>query len=153
MRSFLEFNTYPVAEILVRDDSIHPVGQIKSVELLMERVNTPYVFHLEDDWEFHKEGFIEACLGEIEDGVHSVWVRDEDDFDGYHRVKPTTDGKYVVPEGASHGFSFNPHLYDMQYYDGFQKEGGATPEDAIGLYYKSKGLKTIWVPGYCYHIG
>lgn len=152
--SFRLHNSYLLAEVIIRDDSVDHVGQIKSVEALMDEVRTPYVFHCEDDWEFHKTGFIEACMEAIkEEGVHSVWIRDEDDFDGYHRVKPETDGKYVVPNGASHGFSFNPHLYNMKYYDGFQKEGGATPEDSIGVYYTSKGLKAVWLPGYCKHIG
>jgi hypothetical protein len=154
LKTFEEYNTYPLAEIIIRDDSVNHVGQIKSVEEMMSQVKTPYVFHCEDDWEFHKHGFIEACLKEIdEENVHSVWIRDEDDFDGYHRVKPTTDGKYVVSIGASHGFSFNPHLYNMKYYDGFEKTGGATPEDSIGVDYTAKGLKAVWLPGYVKHIG
>lgn len=154
MESFTANNTYPLAKIIVHDDSVSKIGQIASIEKMMAEVETPYVFHCEDDWEFHKPGFIEACMKEIEgEGVHSVWVRDEDDFDGYHRVKPTTDGKFVVPTGSSHGFSFNPHLYNMKYYDGFQKTGGATPEDSIGVDYTAKGLKAVWLPGYCKHIG
>lgn len=155
MASFEKFNTYPIADLIIRDDSGEDhVGQIKSVEIMMSKVKTPYVFHCEEDWEFHKPGFIEACLAEIDgENVHSVWVRDDDDFDGLHRVKPLTEGKFVVSNGTSHGFSFNPHLYNMKYYDGFEKSGGATPEDSIGVDYTAKGLKSVWLPGYCKHIG
>jgi hypothetical protein len=151
--SFHVFNTYPIEQELIRDDSVDHVGQIKSCEILYGQVHTPYVFHCEDDWEFHKKGFIEEAFNQLEDKVHSVWVRDEDDFDGYHRVKPLTNGKWVVPSPISTGFSFNPHLYDMQYYDGFTKTGGVCPEDSIGRYYQAGGLKTIWIPGYCKHLG
>lgn len=151
--SFEKFNTYPLVETIIRDDSVKHLGQIKSLESMMAQVKTPYVFHCEDDWEFHKEGFIEACFNVLENKVHSVWVRDSNDFDGFHRVKPLTDGKFVVPSPISMGFSFNPHLYDMKYYDGFDKPGGVIPEDGIGRYYTKLGLKSAWVPGYCYHIG
>ncbi len=153
MESFNKFNTYK-ADIIIRDDSKDHVGQIKSCDILYSQVKTPYVFHIEEDWEFVKEGFIEDCLEQIEDGVHSVWVRNADDFDGYHRVKPLTDGKYIIPSPISMGFSFNPHLFDMKYYDGFEKMAetpGVCPEDSIGKYLLP--LKTIWIPGYCYHIG
>lgn len=155
MASFDKFNTYQQIErILVRDDFREEhVGQIKSCEILYAQVKTPWVFHIEDDWEFNKPGFIEACFSAWEPNVHSAWVRNEDDFDGYHRVKPHTDGKFVIPNTISHGFSFNPHLYDMKYYDGFTKQGGVTPEDSIGVHYTSRGLRAIWVPGYCHHIG
>ena len=179
LTSFNLFNTYPIKELLIRDDSgdkevcartsellCHlplpfpfrlfdsgKVGQIKSCEIMYRAVTTPYVFHLEEDWEFCAPMFIEACFQNLEEGVHSVWVRNEDDFDGFHRVKPHTDEKFVVPNTISHGFSFNPHLFDMQYYDGMDKTGGATPEDSLGLHYLNRGLKTVWIPGYCYHIG
>jgi hypothetical protein len=153
LKSFNTFNTYPIEETIIRDDTVDHVGQIKSCEIMYSQVKTPYVFHCEDDWEFTKPGFIEACFEALEEGVHSVWVRDFNDFDGYHRVRPLVDGKWVVPSPISMGFSFNPHLYDMQYYDGFEKTGGVTPEDSIGRYYTGKGLRAAWVPGYCFHIG
>jgi hypothetical protein len=153
LESFLEYNTYPLAGLYIRDDSTNHLGQIGSVEELMKLVKTPYAFHFEEDWLFTKEGFIQHSLREITDGVHSVWIRDENDFDGHHRVKPLVDGKYVIPSAISMGFSFNPHLYNMKYYDGFDKTGGVCSEDSIGRYYNSLGLKTIWIPGYCHHIG
>lgn len=153
LETFKKHNTYPIEELLVRDDSINHIGQIRSCEELYSKVTTPWVFHIEEDWEFTKPGFIEACFEAWEPGVHSAWVRDENDFDGYHRVKPLIEGKWVVPSAINMGFSFNPHLYDMKYYDGFEKVGGVTPEDSIGRYYNNQGLKTIWIPGYCHHIG
>jgi hypothetical protein len=153
LNSFHKHNTYPIREMFIRDDSVDHVGQIKSCELMYEKVTTPFVFHMEEDWEFHKDGFIEACFGALEEGVHSVWVRDFDDFDGYHRVRPLTDGKWIVPSPITMGFSFNPHLFDMQYYEGFSMTGGVCPEDSIGRHYTNKGLRAAWIPGYCYHIG
>ena len=34
-------------------------GQIKSVDYAYSMVETPYIFHLEDDWEFYESYFIE----------------------------------------------------------------------------------------------
>lgn len=151
--SFHKFNTYPIEKELIRDDAVDHVGQIKSCEILYKQVATPYVFHCEDDWEFHKSGFIEAAFNALEKRVHSVWVRDGNDFDGHHRVKPLVSGKFVVPSPINRGFSFNPHLFDMQYYVGFDKQGGVTPEDSLGKYYQAAKLRTVWIPGYCKHLG
>ena len=156
LASFHKCNTYKITEELIRDDSVNHIGQIASCEELYSQVKTPFVFHCEDDWEFHKSGFIEEAFNALEDKVHSVWVRDEDDFDGHHRVKPLVNGKWVVPSPISRGFSFNPHLFDMQYYVGFsgpEMQSGVCPEDSIGRYYMNAGLKTVWTPGYCKHIG
>jgi hypothetical protein len=34
------------------------VGQIKAIDMVYMWVETPYIFHFEDDWEFLAKGFI-----------------------------------------------------------------------------------------------
>src|SRR4051812_33800932 len=80
--SFLRFNTYPIARFIVTEDSSVagtndklktkyaslPIlwieeprrrGQIACIDDAYSRVETKYIFHCEDDWEFYDTGFIE----------------------------------------------------------------------------------------------
>ena len=82
LRSLLPRLDGPVAEILIAEDSgdarVHdvvrqfgdaygrievifndpPLGQAKSIDRLYARIGTDWIFHCEDDWEFHAGGFI-----------------------------------------------------------------------------------------------
>ena len=49
---------FPV-HIIFNDNNI---GQIASIDKAYSFVETPYTFHLEDDWEFYNSGFIEESL-------------------------------------------------------------------------------------------
>ncbi len=85
--TFLEFNTYPIAEVIVIEDGEanantylaqkfaaeaitwlatgRRLGQIGAVDLAYHRVRTPLIFHCEDDWEFFAPGFIEKSIAVI----------------------------------------------------------------------------------------
>jgi hypothetical protein len=84
LESFVKFNTYPIKNVILCEDSgvkgivdfakdILPypitfcyndtrIGQMKTIEKYTQLINTPYVFHLEDDYEFFKSGFIEMSF-------------------------------------------------------------------------------------------
>ena len=83
IESFLDYNTYPIHEfIIVEDSGIKSVnsdliktypdfnwinsgvneGQILSIDKAYSRVKTKYIFHLEDDWETYKDGFIKDSI-------------------------------------------------------------------------------------------
>jgi hypothetical protein len=107
LNSFVTFNTFPIEELIIRDDSGVPevqesmislldslnlpfeyrifsneqIGQAKSIDLLMNAVRTFYVFHCEDDWEFYKPGFIDKSLKILKENekVGFVWLRDPSD--------------------------------------------------------------------------
>jgi len=185
LKSFIEFNTYPIEELIIRDDCglecvwedtkelldslflpfpyrlLPPaqIGQIKSIDLLMNEVKTPYVFHCEDDWEFYKAGFIEKSLTLMENNdILTVWIRPKSDnvaTKASSEIYLYKDIEYrlVIPSGDLLGFSFNPHLFRMIDYTNFEAIGVTNcRENAIGKYYSSK--KTAWlVEGYCRHIG
>src|SRR5690348_21208 len=80
LNSFFEFNTYPISEIHCHNDgkptlfggimkefdginwyfSGRTIGYAASLDFLLAKVKTPYVFNLESDWSFHQNpGFIE----------------------------------------------------------------------------------------------
>ena len=82
--SFLKYNTYPVrAFVIVEDDASDKnrrleekygpynlkwlatgkhIGQISAIDEAYKHVQTEYIFHCEDDWEFTAPGFIEKSL-------------------------------------------------------------------------------------------
>lgn len=140
LKSFLKYNTYPIKELIIRDDSnlesvykqtkllldsleinyrlldMGNFGQIKSIDTLMSEVKSDLYFFLEEDWEFHRSGFIQDCLTILDEDTIQVRVRDIDDGSkatlGEEQVK---DGvKYS--EVLSHRFSFNPFLGQMKFY-------------------------------------
>lgn len=114
--SFLKFNTHPIDEYIIIEDSgsqdcnrelaekyyhkgrfqwlYNPerIGMVKSIDRLYSMVNpkTDYIFHCEDDWEFYRPGFIEKSLDVLEDAPHilQVWLREIWDTNG-HPVLPS----------------------------------------------------------------
>src|SRR5690242_12389323 len=74
LESFFVSNTYPLQKVIVVEDGERSavklqekyqservewistgrrVGQIAAIDYAYSRVKTPYIFHFEDDWEFH----------------------------------------------------------------------------------------------------
>lgn len=181
LRSFLKYNTYPIERFVVRDDSglqdvwrdtsklldsldiqftlldRGQVGQAKSIDLLMKEVQTPYVFHLEDDWEFDRPGFIEDCFAVID--WENKWGWGTNGDFSQVRVRHHDDGsatqKETFPNGlayhcTNHLFSFNPHLRKTDLIDKFEGKN----ETILGEWVKEKKLKTLWLKeGACRHIG
>jgi hypothetical protein len=45
------------------------LGQINSIDRGYSNVDTKYIFHLEDDWEFYDYGFIEKSKAAFEDPI------------------------------------------------------------------------------------
>lgn len=108
IRSFLKFNTYPIHQYIIIEDSPHinqlnkvldkfqninftvlnntpQLGQLPSIDKAYSQVTTKYIFHCEDDWEFYKHGFIEdsiAILDEKKD-IINVWLRELNDTNNH----------------------------------------------------------------------
>lgn len=108
--SFVKFNTYPIKEFIVVDDSGDKevqyeiglylveklptvtylknetnIGQVRSIDKAYAEVKTPYIFHGEDDWDFYREGFIEKSLAILEANpkIMQVWLREHYDTNGH----------------------------------------------------------------------
>jgi hypothetical protein len=169
LKSFLEFNTFPIDEYIVRDDSgledvwfktrellvslnipflffeKGQLGQARSIDEMISIVTTPYVFHLEDDWEFDRGGFIEDCLEVIDSKTAQVRVRHRDDGS----VALTVPYSDLADKCTNHLFSFNPHLRASEI-RGFEGKN----ETILGELVKKNNLKTLWLKeGACRHIG
>lgn len=148
--SFLKLNKYPIAKYLLHEDSgdikifekireKYPfiecirsesnVGLLKSIDNLYTLVETPYIFHLEDDWIFENNpDFIQQSLKVLENpNIHQVWIRqgipedwlERQIISSYRMVKQSHFGDWC-------GFSFNPGLrrlsdYKKMFPNGFEQ--------------------------------
>jgi len=191
--SFHKFNTYPIKEFIIVDDSgnheVHEelkrsypietlilndknIGQIASIDKGYEQVKTPYLFHVEDDWEFYRQGFIEKSLAILESDpkILQVWLREHYDTNT-HPIDPEI---YTLPSGlqyklmqinalqAWHGFTWNPGLRRLSDYklvapfSAIMEDGdfNALTECHIGQKYFELGFRAaILMDGYVKHIG
>ena len=99
--SFVKYNTYPIAQVILCEDSgingivdfvknilPYPItfcynemrmGQMKTIEKYTQLIKTPYVFHLEDDYEFFDSGFIELSFRilDLDPRISQVLLEDE----------------------------------------------------------------------------
>jgi hypothetical protein len=180
--SFFQYNTYPIHQLIITEDSgnavpdfiytYHPntvvinppqkEGQIKSIDRSYSIVTTEFIFHLEDDWCFYREGFIEESLAILnaEPNCSMVWLRERNDTNGH----PVRHDKLVMDyKKRWHGFTFNPALRRRSHYERVMPYGKHTTfnslhpwesEIKIGELYKRMNLYAkISKQGYVKHIG
>ena len=104
-----------------------PIGQIASIDRLYDLVETDWVFHCEDDWEFFGTGFIKNSFDILQENEHfsMVGLRDHSEYIdlkiGPERVS-TSGIRYRVLDGLHPwrdryaGLHFNPGLRRMTDY-------------------------------------
>lgn len=196
LNSFLRYNNYPIERYIIVEDSADPaiyeqckqlnerfgnifefifneekLGQTKSIDKAYLSVNTPYVFHCEDDWQFVSSGFIQKSLNILKSrpDILQVWIRPKTDGilnsigqhvffteDGvpYRKVMPVSfyTGR-VLENGEKEtvmnymGFSFNPGLKRIKDYN-ILGSGGyhiAKLEHAIDAFYRDLGFSVVSV--------
>ena len=194
LKSFFEYNTYEIEDFIVIDDSgevgcndhlsdlfiginfqYNPerIGQVESIDKAYEQLCSRYVFHLEEDWEFYKSGFIEDSRSILKttQTIQQVWIRSESDTNGHphYDALRTTErcSYYIVKKNHNfkwHGFSFNPGLRRMgNYYQygpyrsisKFYPEQPWVSEMRIGQYMMELGFVSAIIKGngYVKHIG
>ncbi len=182
--SFFKYNTHPISKVIITEDSTEGnklkkliskyknqnfcliinetrLGQLKSIDKAYKEVETEYVFHCEDDWEFLKEGFIEKSIEVIEDNpkIAIVGLRPKEDC----REIPLIDEPYFSKSGEEffeikdHVFTYNPGLRRKDVCDLFgshEKLLGTLWEDELCKFYKNKGYRMIsFSERYVEHIG
>lgn len=200
LKSFFKFNSYPIKSLYIyedRDLSAEEIielsdliqgavplnqyceilhgksGQIKAIDQLYEMVDTEYIFHIEDDWEFYAHNFIEQSIDILEKHpkIINVWIRSERDTNG-HRVEGqkfkagNAIFKLISPvyKGIWHGFTFNPGLRRKSDYDLLGSYSAITTfnhkeqwhsEAAIGKWYHNKGFRAAIIAGngFVKHLG
>lgn len=176
--SFIACNTYPVARhILVEDsgsrdmlDFVHRhygdlfdailfneprLGQIQSIDRVYAEVDTPYIFHCEDDYEFLRGGFIEDSLSVLKHDpeaitvwLRNLWESNQHKFE--QRIRFTDDGvmyRRVLPKATRkatwYGFTFNPGLRRLADYERIKPFMSVGHELEINYAYHALGFHGV----------
>lgn len=191
MDSFMKFNRYPIEKYIIVDDSgvdgvgekiqsMFPfvqvfanqprMGQTASIDKMYALVETEYIFHCEDDWEFIEYGFIDKSMDILEkagnEKLIQVWIRGEFDTNNHpvlrdHKYRAGNTDYYLLSAdyylGHYGGFGFHPGLRRLSDYKVLapytvNSEGiteAFLSKKYIGLGYKAATL----IPKYMNHIG
>ena len=176
--SFLKYNTYPIDRFKIIDDSKQPelftllvekypqiewifnterLGQSASIDILYNDIDTEYIFHCEDDWEFLKSGFIEESLEymELSPNTLQAWLRGPHDTNGHPLI---IANKYDLLtrgyQGIWHGFSLNPGLRRLKEYLMAKPYSSIGWETELNKFYYERGYYAISLKTkYVKHIG
>ena len=150
------------------------VGQVVAIDMAYAQVDTPLVFHLEDDWEFYRPGFMEPSreVLRVDPSCIVVNLRAWNDLNDQPLSFAAPDRSFgvVATEFREiwHGFTWNPGLRRMSDYRRLgrygdkvkapfdvtgQDRGGA--EAGIGALYYKLGYRAVVLEeaGYVRHLG
>ena len=200
LASFFKFNSYPIEKTIIVEDSgilqnfdavrsivrgplsfiinEKNIGQIASIDKAYAEVETDYIFHCEEDWEFYQSGFIEKSFDILatDPKLFTVWLRAHHDtndhaiiFDQSYQLADS-DHYYLMDEARKKhwcGFTFNPGLRrtnDCMLFHPYndlevrkQKNGLLIMgEIDLSIYYQEQGYRaaiTSNEKGYVRHIG
>jgi hypothetical protein len=135
------------------------LGQGHAIDHAYERVSTPYIFHMEDDWEFIEYEFISRSLVILEQNpkLCQVTFRGNSPHPREKEIRGMGDTQHQIlaPEfmGMWHGFTYNPNVFRKSCYD-IVKPIGDRREQDVGYEYYKNGLRTaITVIDSVRHIG
>lgn len=143
----------------------HHIGHHAAIDALYAEVKTPYIFHNEDDWAFHREDFVDDAIRllEADPKISAVCMRDSGDF-------PMSDddrAKILVQEVAGvafqslteihdqwHGYTFNPTLVRKSLWEDLGGFSRFAKERHISRHLRAKGMHVaLLLPSACRHIG
>jgi len=150
LESLNKFNTYPIRKVYITEDSGKQdvfaclpegwrehtkvyvnepkLGQLASIDLAYSDIDTKWVFHCEDDWEFYRPGFIEDSMELLTEDPQAlqVWLRSAAHDLAVHspyvylsdrkNIKDIFFYKVNSEKTEWQGFSFNPGLRRMADY-------------------------------------
>ena len=143
----------------------HQLGHHAAVDFMYARVNTPYVFHCEDDWLFDTSIDLNSTIKLLESDpcISQVCLRKISDFNFLESDQtrilevPHTNGPYFRLDPLHpqwHGYTFNPHLAKI---DMWKTLGGFhrfKKERHVSRHLRSEGRFSAYIsPGSCQHIG
>lgn len=177
LESFDRFNTADIHSVFITEDSgdeaVHAaipahwrertrvfvnrprLGQLASIDLAYGEVRTPYVFHLEDDWQFYREGFIEDSLRllQADPKLLQVWLRsyahDLQIHAAWHKrsarlLDAGVPHYRLVSERAEwQGFSLNPGLRRLADYRTVSPFAAYDKEKEIAAQYAQRGFHAV----------
>lgn len=155
MRAWLAANV-PDATILPGNRT----GIMASIDRLHRAVETPYIFHLEDDWVFDGPVDFEAAKRALDADptLSVVCVRAFDELKRKHRDRSTPLGPGLrVMDPASHpewyGYTSNPGVLRKSFWARYEPVSRFRHDELSGIA-KRDGFRVAYcVPGLARHIG
>lgn len=181
LESFDQFNTAAIREVFITEDAgddavrlavpkhwhghCHflinrpKLGQLASIDLAYESVQTPYIFHCEDDWAFYRPGFVEDSKAVLEQrpDILQVWLRnyvyDLQVHSPYIHLGPreVIGGVPCYPllsdKPEWQGFSLNPGLRRMKEYRLCAPYAGFEGEKGLSMRYAQLNLAAVTLEG------
>ena len=137
-------------EVIVNDP---PIGQILSIDRLYSHIDTDWIFHCEDDWEFTGEGFIAKSFVLLKQFANfsMVGLRDEKDFHRkslFPEVFEYSGICYRIAAKSHLAMSFNPGLRRMHDYRivGSYADLALRPsETTVAALYESLGYSVAYL--------
>ncbi|MGE0409428.1 MAG: glycosyl transferase family 2 [Amphiplicatus sp.] len=137
--------------ILINDPRL---GQMKSIDRAYQKVETPYIFHCEDDWEFIRTGFIAdsfALLDALPD-VSAVNLRARAALNRLLRDAPRLRHEaidYFLSDPKRHpeyfGYSFNPGLRRRADYERLGPFAALGHEAEVSYAFKKAGFRMAYL--------
>ena len=145
-------SSYAEISTMVNDP---PIGQIRSIDRLYRFVDTEWVFHCEDDWEFFAAGFIETSFALLKENERfsMVALRDLSEYRQtvFEPERVAASGiRYRVADGTprwhgdSAGLHFNPGLRRMADYrkiGPYAELGNDVREVTVSKAYRDMGYR------------
>jgi len=181
MDSFLKFNTYPIKRYKIVDDSAvvgvndaliekykslgiewkhntARTGQTESIDEMYSDIDTEYIFHCEDDWQFTEYSFIEKSIPVLEANPNIILVglRAHNDTNGQpiEYYNEEFDLMSLNFNGIWHGFTFNPGLRRLADYLLVKPYKSIGWENDLSIKYKELGFRAaILKEKHVEHIG
>jgi len=139
------------------------LGQIASIDRAYAEVDTPYIYHCEEDWVFPSSLFLEESrtVLSIRPDICAVMLRDWDEASHEQRIAiPETiaDVPVRVADPMAHrrwgAFSFNPGLRRLSDYAEHGPYSAIGPERDLSFHHKLRGFRLAYLEaGDVRHIG
>lgn len=151
---------FPVADMRV---NLPKLGQMRSIDAHYATIDTPYVFHLEDDWGFTRAIDLERVTAFLEArpdiAVVCIAHRIYDPRFQKSARKETHGGiDYLVWDLDAHpkwfSYSFNPSIARLSLWREVGPFANFTTEENLSKFLKDRGMRiALVVPGIADHIG
>lgn len=174
LASFQQYNDFPLARFLLIEDSgdnavfdvtnefaeldievmlNNPsLGQHASIDRAYSMVQTEYIFHCEDDWQFLRSGIIadSVTLMDNDPTIAIVWARGDLGAPKWIKKTPRTvqSGISIRPidPRAHHlwgNFTFNPGLRRLSHYNMMPGGYAVNAEGRTSIFLKRKGYRMV----------
>ncbi len=138
---------WPPVEVIVNNPQL---GQMKSLDKVYALVDTPYVFHCEDDWEFFRDGFLAEsfALLKARPDVSMVALRPRSELNPLVRDMPVEklgDLEYFTLDPSLHpeyfSYSFNPGLRRLSDIRALGSLAAIGHEPDVSYAFKQRGMR------------